>query len=657
MHKVENASLDWQEDGRPFASQYQDVFFTRGDEIAESQHVFIRANQLLERWTSLANEARTFVIGELGFGCTLNFLNTWRAWQQFRRQCPQSPLRLHYVSLEKHPLRHSDLKRIYQLWPDLEDLSSRLLALYPDHSTGCHRLWPEEELTLDIHYGDAFTVLQQLAATDTCSIDCWYADGFNPKTNPDLWHSELFAMLAECSRSGATLSTYSVAGAVRRALQGCGFTVEKSPGFGNKRHMLKARYARQTPCSMPIYDTRHITVLGAGLAGCSLAHSLARRGWRVTVLEAGAELLGGASGSGQLNLRCHLISEPSAMAGFYLHAFLFARQQFNTLTDSSRFWHPSALVQLDSALKVQSSTERQAYKKKLLALYETAVMSAQDATALSEVAGVTVKDQGLLFPLGGWVDPEGLLSAYLQHPNIKLLTGAAVARFDYRDSERLWQCYSASNTLISESPVLALCTGAGLLHWQQSQALGLQPVRGQNTFIHNPDLAERLKTVLCGTRTVFPVHNKLQTVSASYQRDNESMAPSPADDRENLALLGTDISAPSIEHSEISGARVALRYNSIDHAPIIGAMPDWQSSRENCRRQKPRLADLEQKMVFYPQLYVNSGHASTGLATCALAGDYLASLICAEPSPIAPNAMQQLSPARFLLRDLKKEFL
>ena len=661
--RIENARLRWQEDGRPYASDYEDVFFTRGDEIAESQHVFITANRLQERWARLSGESRTFSIGELGFGCTLNFLNTWRAWREFKSRHPDSPLRLHYVAVEKHPLRHCDLERVYKLWPELQELSSQLLALYPDHSTGCHRLWPQQDITLDIHYGDALELLRQFAASATFSVACWYADGFSPRTNPDLWQGDLFQVLADCSSPGATLSTYSAAGAVKRALQDSGFEVVRSTGFGSKRHMLTATLGSATGREQGPEPERHVTIVGAGLAGSALACSLARRGWRVTVLDAGNELPAGASGSGQLNLRCHLVAEASPLARFYLQSFLFARRQFELLSIGQDFWHPTALVQLDSALRPETKAGLADYKKSLLTLYADEVLTAGDAASLSETCGVTVGEDGVLFPLGGWVEPRGLLEAYLQHPNITLLTSTHVARFDYQDDEGgsnvggLWQCYDQDNMPVSKSPYLALCTGSPLGTWEQTRKLPLQAVRGQNTFIRHPELASRLRSVLCASRTVFPAHGDTQTVSASYQRDNDSLARNEAEDSESLALLGGDIRQPDIGNASICGARVAMRYNSIDHAPIVGPIPDWEMSAQRCEQHRPRPGELHDRLAFHRGLYISTAHASSGLATCALAGEYLASVLCAEPSPIGYRAMQQLSATRFLLRDLKKRFL
>jgi tRNA U34 5-methylaminomethyl-2-thiouridine-forming methyltransferase MnmC len=68
-------------------------------------------------------------------------------------------------------------------------------------------------------------------------VDAWFLDGFSPAKNPELWEPALLRAVAHHSAPGATLATYSAAGAVRRNLEAAGFAITRRPGFGRKRHM------------------------------------------------------------------------------------------------------------------------------------------------------------------------------------------------------------------------------------------------------------------------------------------------------------------------------------------------------------------------------------------------------------------------------------
>ncbi|HEY7774749.1 MAG TPA: hypothetical protein VIC26_16305, partial [Marinagarivorans sp.] len=54
----------------------------------------------------------------------------------------------------------------------------------------------------------------------------------------------------------------------------------------------------------------------------------------------------------------------------------------------------------------------------------------------------------------------------------------------------------------------------------------------------------------------------------------------------------------------------------------------------------------------YPNLFINVGHGSRGLAYTPLAGELLASIINGEPLPIDETLYCHLHPARFIIRDL-----
>ncbi|HLS98177.1 MAG TPA: hypothetical protein VK018_05590, partial [Porticoccaceae bacterium] len=53
----------------------------------------------------------------------------------------------------------------------------------------------------------------------------------------------------------------------------------------------------------------------------------------------------------------------------------------------------------------------------------------------------------------------------------------------------------------------------------------------------------------------------------------------------------------------------------------------------------------------------NGGHGSRGLTYAPLAAELIASGICGEPAPLPRGLAIALHPARFLIRDLKRNRL
>jgi tRNA 5-methylaminomethyl-2-thiouridine biosynthesis bifunctional protein len=233
---LELATLVLANDGTPYSPAYGDVYHSAAGGHLQAKHVFMGGNGLPERW----RERRRFVVLETGFGLGTNFLATWLAWRNDPQRCAE----LHFISLEKHPFAAVDLARAHEVWPEFAELSAELMRHWPVGDllrAGEHRLeLADARVVLHLLFGDALAYLPMLDA----EVDAFYLDGFSPAKNPDLWSPELCRSLHRLAVPGATLATWSVAGAVRRALSDAGFVVEKRAGFADKRQMLIGRSSK-----------------------------------------------------------------------------------------------------------------------------------------------------------------------------------------------------------------------------------------------------------------------------------------------------------------------------------------------------------------------------------------------------------------------------
>lgn len=212
----------------PYSEEFGDFYYSKADGRAECRHVFLNGNGLPGRFS----EKPHFVIGELGFGTGLNFIETWSAWEAV---APEGS-RLEFHSFELRLLDRHDMQRALAAWPDLADKTGRLTAAWPDQPDGDIRINFESStgsISLHIHAGLA---LDRLADAGFAA-DAWYLDGFSPARNPDMWSAEVLSAVAGRTVDGGTFATYSAAGWVRRNLQAAGFGVEKRPGHGDKRDM------------------------------------------------------------------------------------------------------------------------------------------------------------------------------------------------------------------------------------------------------------------------------------------------------------------------------------------------------------------------------------------------------------------------------------
>lgn len=656
--KIKNAEITWLDSGLPYSTQFEDIYFSEEDELAESQHVFLKANGLSDRWRH-AGRADAFHIGELGFGCGLNFLQTCKLW----RDSTQRPARLHYIAFEKHPLTLEHLERAQRCWPALVEHSVALLAQYTGHSAGCHRLQFDEGITLDLYFGDAHEQLERRMIDACPAIQCWFLDGFSPASNEQLWEESLMRLIAASSDETTTLSSYSVAGKVRNAVANAGFEVEKIEGFGRKRHSLFARMSAngrnaigqqrdkapwfKLPNNRP--QVRTVAVIGAGLAGCSTAYSLARRGCKVIVFDAARAPAAGASGISRLALRCRLFNSHSPAAEFYLQAYLFALRQFDLLARSGKLeWETCGVLQLIDAMNKRVPLQRETLDR----IYSEELMQFLDAADASGKAGMAVRDAAWHFPDGGAIGAASLCGRYLGHPDIQVVLDTSITALE--QSAEKWELRTENaDAAVADAVVIANSHCA--INFSQCAELPLQISRGQSTEIASSGHSESLLPIVSGARSIFPAANGRHTLSASYA-DSAELHVSPADTAENISRAGENFTEPDLLGNEVLSEKVALRCNTPDHAPILGMVPDAERMRSSyAELSRNAKAVINTPGHYLSNLYINVAHGSNGVASCPLGAEFLASLIMRENLPLSRDMVNGLSATRFLINDLKKQ--
>src|SRR3569832_271943 len=280
--------VEWQADGTPRSARFDDIYRSSSGGLEQARHVFLRGCGLPDAWAGRAQ----WRILETGCGLGLNFLAAWRAW----KDDPKRQRLLHFVSVEAFPVSSGDIARSASVCDELVPLARERAAQWHDLQPGAHRLAFEGgRVLLPLHVRDVRDVLRK----EPFTADCVFLDGFDPPRNPDMWDADTLKAVARHCRRGTTLATWTAAGDVRRTLAECGFDVRKADGLPPKRHCTQAVFdpawepkgLRSSSDATP----SEAVVIGAGLAGSAVAASLARRGWKVTVLDAADQPAAGAA--------------------------------------------------------------------------------------------------------------------------------------------------------------------------------------------------------------------------------------------------------------------------------------------------------------------------------------------------------------------------
>ncbi|HUE92786.1 bifunctional tRNA (5-methylaminomethyl-2-thiouridine)(34)-methyltransferase MnmD/FAD-dependent 5-carboxymethylaminomethyl-2-thiouridine(34) oxidoreductase MnmC [Pseudomonas sp.] len=645
----QQAHLDWDEQGQPLSAQFADVYFSNENALAETRYVFLANNQLPERFAALTADQQ-LVIGETGFGTGLNFLC---AWQLFEQQAVTG-VRLHFVSVEKYPLNKTDLQRALALWPELAPYAEQLLAQYVALHPGFQRLvFAGGRIVLTLLIGDALELLGQLDA----KVDAWFLDGFAPAKNPDMWTPELFAELARLSHASTTLGTFTSTGYVRRRLNDAGFKMKRVPGLGKKWEVLKGGFigtaeATEKPWfarpPQPV-GTRSALVIGAGLAGCATAASLAQRGWQVILLERHAAIAQEASGNPQGVLYLKLSAHHTTLSRLIVSGYGHTRRLLKRL-HKGQDWDNCGVLQLAFDDK---EAQRQA---QIAAAFPADLLTALDKTSAEDKAGIPLPAGGLFYPEAGWVHPPALCALLSQQPNIKLQLHQEA--LELRRGGDSWQAWNGEQLLASAS-VVVLASAAEIKGFSQSAGLPLKRIRGQISRLPATAASRALSTVVCAEGYVAPVRLDEHTLGASFDFNSDDLALNSADHASNLQLLeeispelSVALNAAALDPEQLQG-RAAFRCTSPDYLPIVGPLADTDAFAEayavlsKDARQVP-----ETPCPWLDGLYINSGHGSRGLITAPLSGELIAAWLNDEPLPVPADVAQACHPNRFALRAL-----
>jgi tRNA 5-methylaminomethyl-2-thiouridine biosynthesis bifunctional protein len=649
-----HAQLDWDDQGRPHSRVFDDVYFSDKSGLDETRYVFLEQNRLAERFAALPADGR-LVIGETGFGTGLNFLCAWQLFEQHA----VAGARLHFVSVEKYPLTPADLQRALALWPELRPLADQLLTHYVAIHQGFQRITlANGRVTLTLMIGDALEQLPQLDA----QIDAWFLDGFAPAKNPDMWTAELFVELARLAAPGSTISTFTSTGWVRRLLNAAGFKMKRTPGIGHKWEILRGEFlgwpqdvAPPVPAKpwfarpAPLTGERRALVIGAGLAGCASAASLAARGWQVSLLERHDAVAREASGNPQGVLYLKLSAHGTALSQLIVSGFGYTRRLLETLQRGTD-WDDCGVLQLAFNAK---EGERQA---QLTEAFPEDLVHWLDQPQAEAQTGIALTHGGLFYPEGGWVHPPALCQAQAAQPNIALLQHHDVLQLRKVDNQ--WQAFDGDR-LLAAAPVVVLAGAAEIQRFAQSADLPLKRIRGQITCLSETEQSQALRTVVCAEGYVAPARLGEHTLGASFDFNNEDLTPTTAEHLGNLAML-EEISHDLVSRLNISEqdpeqlqGRAAFRCTSPDYLPIVGPLADREAfTRAYAALSKDARQVPDIECPWLDGLYVNSGHGSRGLITAPLSGELLAAWLENEPLPLPRSVAEACHPNRFALRKL-----
>ena len=557
------------------------------------------------------------------FGNGVTFLHTWAAWQSDEQRCEQ----LHFIAVVESAVDTDTLLATVpaQHLQGAQTLCAQLYGLLP----GVHRLsFDQERVHLTLWVGDAHTMLRQQNST----VDALLV----PASYPSDAHS-IKAIARHCQR-GTILEAPKLEAPLLKALESAGFKANSAAAASVAYYEPHWEPRKRTTAIETRTTAGTALVVGAGLAGSAIAHSLAVRGWQVTVLGKGAEPADGASGL-PAGLFCpHVSPDDSVLSRLSRSGVRMTLQRLRDLCHEGQDWGHSGVLEhcTDGGTGLPSH-----WQDGIGAQWSHAASTEQ-----LQSVGLDADTVACWHEQAGWVVPTKLVMAQLQHPNIQFIGNKHVASVQFSTSGK-WQALNADGHIVTQADLAILACGPATnsllldhITWP------LQALRGQVTWgLHTPGNLTALPP--------FPVNGNGNLVThipfaqgsgwvmgSTFERDVDTM-PISAEDQiaahavnfEKLSTLLPRSAGPLLpwftpgdERCQPTWGRV--RVASHDRLPIAG----------------PIAAPA-------PHLWACTAMGARGLTLSVLCAELIAAQLHGEPLPLDAKLALHLGTERLSARN------
>jgi tRNA 5-methylaminomethyl-2-thiouridine biosynthesis bifunctional protein len=566
---------------------------------------------------------------DTGFASAERFVRLWQRWREHGAR----PAMLHYVGVLT-PAQALVLPALLRLDSSAAHcLAGTLADLSYDLEPGFQRILLEGgRLSLTLCVGDTRNMLarQELQANSIIAAA--------PEQAWDTWQLKA---LARCCKRGTQLLFCAPDLPPPPLLEGLGLVPAPVAPHAtcmlatfNPRWQLRGR--GNTGSAIP----GRCAVVGAGIAGASVAHALATRGWQVDVYDAQAVPAAGASGLPVGLVVPHHSADDSprsrlSRTGTRL-MLAHAAAQLQTAQD----WAPSGVLELSIAPQGLAEVEAE-----LLAAPEA--LQASTAWARPMAYGHA---QGLWHPHAAWVKPARLVHGWLQHPAIHFHGNAAVHSLE--QSGQTWLLRNAQGQELGRADKVVFANAHGCVELLSRHA---------QAFPWLADVLPKVQAMqaMHGTLSLGPCPTPAGPAARA------AMPPFPVNGHGSFVagvpgalgpqwFAGSTFQSETARHADRAQEQAANFRKLQALLPAVaqalepqfagGIVQTWQGSRCVTHDRLPLVGPLDDAPD--PSLWLCAGMGARGLSFSALCAELLAAWLGGEPLPVENNLAKSLSTRR-----------
>jgi len=386
-----------------------------------------------------------------------------------------------------------------------------------------------------------------------------------------------------------------------------------------------------------------IAIVGAGVAGCSVAYELHKQGCAVTLIDQAPSFASAASKNPRAVLKPHVNRSGSILNHFYQQAFFNTLERLQVLQKEG-YAIEHALPGVVQLLRAEDTWPEldsgqfctSTYAKQLMQLHT-------DGTAL-------------YFPQGGWINAQQFCHALVADAqSISQVLNSRVSAM-HRDSGQWVITVKGNRKKHIECDAIVLAAGAGSKQFTELKSIPLTISSGQTTTCRINGDGPRPEVVITGKRYLIP-EQTLCTIGSTHHRDCTQTSPTLCDDDENLRSIYAQHRDLYKRLEPISHWR-ALRLSTPDRLPIVGPVPDFAFYQQEYASLCHGPAHKKwQDARYLSGAFVLTGLGTKGAVSATLCAQLLSAIICDKITELGAEFTRYfplVHPARFQIRQLKR---
>ncbi|WP_407878017.1 FAD-dependent 5-carboxymethylaminomethyl-2-thiouridine(34) oxidoreductase MnmC [Francisella sciaenopsi] len=393
---------------------------------------------------------------------------------------------------------------------------------------------------------------------------------------------------------------------------------------------------------------KKIAIVGAGLAGCSLAYELSRiLNFDITLFDKNSDIAIEASGNFAGILEPYLTSDNNFSDQFHTLGYSILLEFINQYRNDIEICNQGVLQILSDEKEL--NRYQKIFTKREIDDDLARLISPQE---LSELLGKNTPNKAVYYLNAVSVVPKSICQLWLKLSNAKLKLDNELLDIKKLESNT-WRL--EFNNFTEDFDIVVFAGGYPLFkNISLLQNIPVYPSQGQLTVIKR---CFDISNNIMDKGYIIPNYkDNLQVIGATFRDNNDTSGDIRQKDNTFNINQIKQIFDDKSYNVEIVNSRVATRCVTSDHLPLIGRLADYNSFEQVFYKplSKGYPKSKMPKIEYQEGLYVSSGFGSKGLCSSLLAAKIITAYITNQNQKYSDKLLEALAIERFWARSFKK---